>query len=463
MGSDLNINPYVVSTERLKAFRISAQAVKLLHLSLNDHYYIAPEVFMALSLLFRKASLQTDAVFSNLQNLIISQDLDRICPYAFTPMFFPPSIRALTISNIGRVTLQTVFGCIASVGAQIETLSICGSVTSRCSTQLVELEEVRSIRILELKKMMVDQTLFKALSRGCPKLERLHIHHALFDNNWSHQTTFQNFQSLTFGDVNPSTASNLADLLSKSKFNGLRSLHISFRSTTSRLKESDLKELLQALKPLNGDELRSLALSLSETWAWITPLDALPALEHLEELEIKVPKGYMIMTDEKFKEWCRKMRGLKSLIIDAEDTSLTVNALNFWSPGCSHSLNDLNIPITASTSLRPTTSMTLPPTLSTLRLKVTGLKAKDVGPLAALLTLSCPPNAVLHVEGPPWDLKSSLQSTFQTLHTWKNEMEGSLKSKLHRAEQDRDSAIRERSALEIMIGNMCSDESLDEL
>ncbi|KAG8943338.1 hypothetical protein FRC03_002542 [Tulasnella sp. 419] len=131
----LYFNPYDISPSKLAAFSAVSRAVRKLDLDLTLHrpvensaadatHMIGPEVFMALTILCKRAAPTHGSFFTNLQELTITQDLFHTCSYAFTPMFLPPSTQILTLYNWGRFNIQMVFGYLASVAPHIRDLKI---------------------------------------------------------------------------------------------------------------------------------------------------------------------------------------------------------------------------------------------------------------------------------------------------------------------------------------------------
>ncbi|KAG8942312.1 hypothetical protein FRC03_003331, partial [Tulasnella sp. 419] len=195
---------------------------------------IGPEVFMALSLVNKNKLSHDQILFGNLKELVISQYLFPICQYVFTSVLFPPSIQTLTISNLGRVSIQTVFGYLSTIAPHIEEVRLFGdadTVKKFKSFTASKLEAVQGIRRLECKGLTNEWGFLQALSGGCPNLERLHVEYVSYSESsepkWRN-VKFPSLQSLTLFHVPDAQVGNMVSFLQNATFNCIKSLEVSF-------------------------------------------------------------------------------------------------------------------------------------------------------------------------------------------------------------------------------------------
>ncbi|KAG8938304.1 hypothetical protein FRC03_007427, partial [Tulasnella sp. 419] len=235
----LDFDIYDVPQEKLNAFIASARSVRKLDLdftkgnSTESIPTIAPEVFMALSVVKNQLS-HDQSLFGNLKELVISQYLFPICQYAFTSVLFPPSMQTLTVSNLGRVSIQTVFGYLATIAPHIGEVRVFGDaeiVKKFKSFTASKLEAVRGIRRLECKGLTNEWGFLQALSGGCPNIEKLHVEYGSCSENseskWRN-VKFPSLQSLTLLHVPDAQVGNMVSFFQKATFNCIKSLEVSF-------------------------------------------------------------------------------------------------------------------------------------------------------------------------------------------------------------------------------------------
>ncbi|KAG8946044.1 hypothetical protein FRC03_001519 [Tulasnella sp. 419] len=406
----LDFNVYDVAIEKLNAFIASARGVRKLDLDfphlrqtdatvLTSSSAIAPEVFMSLSVISKKAS---NRLFSNLKELVISGDLFSISPYAFTPLFFPPSTQTLTISNLGRVSIQTVFGYLSSIASGVREVIVFGdSDTAKMFNSFAAsvLEEAPGVRELKCQGLIDQWGFLQALAKGCPNLEKLHV---------------------TYGSCSESSNSRWRNV----KFPSLQSLTL--------------------LHVPEAQKFRSKAIS-----------------HFMNNLQCLILKGNFFVGDEWIGLLCKGLPKLRSLILEGQYADITVDALRCGEWNASHPLASLRIPIDGSNFKGKHSHMELPRELESLSLNVVNLHKDRVARLAATISSACPTDTTVTFTGSPSDAVSYLGSVFEILHTGKRESEMkmtgvicSLKEELNELRamyqqvvNERDVAVRERKPL----------------
>ncbi|KAG8920530.1 hypothetical protein FRC02_000843 [Tulasnella sp. 418] len=486
----LDFNIYQISSSKLSAFSGVCRATRKLDLDLSFYHpvetsavdaihMIGSEIFMALTILCKKVAPSQSSFFNNLQELIVGQELFSMCSYAFTPMFLPPSIRILTLKNWGRFNIQTVFGYLSSVAPHIQELKIFSQfITSTNPFETFDLEVVPGIRSLECIGLTNGWGFLAALARGCPNLERLHVNFGYYHGTETAHTKWRKvrypaLKTLNFLGCSISQESEMVSFLRRAIFGSLSSVEIEF---PRGLWTETISPVLGALSS-NSDSLQSLQLSLplaSSTPAYHASWSSihfqfLLGLKNLQYLKLRGPFG---ADDDQFKLLCQGLTQLKSLILEGETTSFTVDALRCCDPDTDYPLTNLTIPINGSEFSKHGSLMELPGNLKSLSIYIYDLQEDKTVQLAAAISSACPGNASVSFSGSSPRLISSLESVFYSMHAWRRQSETrtmkaleSFKGELRELREmyqqvvaERDVAIQERKTLEVLIGSVCSED-----
>ncbi|KAG8941521.1 hypothetical protein FRC03_004383 [Tulasnella sp. 419] len=484
----LDFDVYEVALGKLNAFIASARGVRKLVLdftqptkktSVDSIPTVAPEVFMALSMITKKNNLSHHhSLFGNLKELVISQYLFPICQYVFTSVFFPQSIQTLTISNLGSVSIQTVFGYLSTIASNIGELRVFvdAEVAKKFkSFAISNLETIQGIRRLECKGVSNEWSFLQALSGGCPNLEKLHVEYGpcseSSESKWRN-VKFSSLQSLTLLHVPETQMGNMVSFFQKATFNCIASLEVSLQGD---FPPDAGESLLSTLSSAHGS-LQSLSISSTERdmpWQW----GHFGIITQLKNLQHLVLKGSFIIEDAWLGLLCQGLPKLNSLALEGNYAHLTVNALRWCTRETHHPLTKLTVPIDGSVFKGQPSAMQLPRNLESLSLNVFSLRQDLIPQLAATISSSCPTDATVTFTGSSTEAISSLETAFHTWHSWKKESEmrmmdamRSIKEELKELREmyqlvvnERDMAMRERKSFEVLVGSVCSDESAEVL
>ncbi|KAG8942482.1 hypothetical protein FRC03_003168 [Tulasnella sp. 419] len=476
----LGFNIYRVTREKRDAFLASARGVRKLDLALTRPKQtagtlvgsvraIAPEVFMALSVVCKKSNIHHYNLFNNLQELTISEDLFSVCPYAFTPTFFPPSVQTLNISNLGHVSIQTVFEYLSSIASYIKELKI---HNHRESAKLFKplsasyLEAVSGIQGLECKGLTNEWDFLQALAGGCPNLKGLQVEYGSCgertESTWRSEK-FPSLQFLTLLHVPEVQASNMVLFFQKTIFCCISSLEVSFQGYLP----SDTLDLFLCTLSSRQGGLQSLSISNTNAdTSWTrNRFELLMGLPKIQYLSLN---GYFSAGDEQLRILCEGLPKLRSLVLEGYSADITVNALRCCNPETNHPLVNLRMHINGNSFKQEPSLMELPRDLETLSLNIEDLREDLVAQLAARISSTCPANAAVTFTGSSAEAISSLESVFHTLHTWRRESElrtidamRSIRNQLtdlsvmyRHVVHERDIAVQERRALEVLVGSV---------